>query len=93
MYQIYMRSANMVARRIGDELILVPIRNNAGDLRCVYSLNEVAAFLWERIDGRRSDADLLGILCSEYQVSTDEAGNDLQEFLRQMESIGALTRH
>lgn len=88
--QIYRRSPNMVARRIGGEMILVPIRNNAGDLQCIYSLNEVGAFLWERIDGARSLGELAEAIQSEFDVSPDQAAGDLREFLAQLTNIGAV---
>lgn len=80
----------MVARRIGDEVILVPIRNNAGDLQCIYSLSEVGALVWERIDGVRTFTDLIGLVCSQFDASPDEVERDLSEFLAHLEQIGAL---
>lgn len=71
-------------------MILVPIRNNAGDLQCIYSLNEVGAFLWERIDGSQSLGTLAGAVHGEFDVSLDQAESDVSEFLDQMEKIGAI---
>jgi len=47
----YEKEANMVAREIAGETILVPIRQSAADLQCMYSLNAMGSRIWELIDG------------------------------------------
>jgi len=49
---IYQKNEDLIARQIGDEVILVPIRKESGDLDNIYTLNEVAAFIWNLLDGR-----------------------------------------
>jgi hypothetical protein len=44
--KVYKKSDSMVSRKIGDESILVPIRQNAGDLDSIYTLNDTAAYIW-----------------------------------------------
>ena len=51
MEQVFARDPNFVSRRIEAETILVPIRNNVGDLDCIFSLNPVGALVWEQLDG------------------------------------------
>ena len=46
----YNRNEDFVFRRIGDETILVPIKNNVGDMGAIYNLNELGAFIWEHPD-------------------------------------------
>ena len=43
----FKKDPNMVSRKIADEVILVPIRQNVGDLESIYTLNEVATRIWE----------------------------------------------
>ena len=89
--QSYKRSPSMVARKIGDEVILVPIRNNVGDLACIYSLNEVGAFVWDRIDGGQAVPSLVEAVCGEFEADRGEVERDLREFLGQLEQIGAVS--
>jgi hypothetical protein len=49
--RIYRRNDNFVSRRIENETVLVPIRNNVGDLDCIFSLNPVGALVWEQLGG------------------------------------------
>jgi len=50
--RIYQKATNMVSHKIADEFILVPIRQNVGDLESIYTLNETAARIWELSVGR-----------------------------------------
>jgi hypothetical protein len=43
--QTYKRNENFVFRQIENETILVPIKDNVGDMNCIYNLNEVGAFI------------------------------------------------
>jgi hypothetical protein len=90
--EIYCKDDSIVSRRIEDEVILVPIRQNVADLESIYTLNEVGAFIWEQIDGQRTTADLLALTVEEFEVSEEGAGKDLMEFIRQLSAIGALTK-
>ena len=42
-----------ISRKIANKFILVPIRQKADDVESIYNLNEVAARIWELIDGQR----------------------------------------
>lgn len=91
MSQLYQRSPNMVSRNIAGEMILVPIRNNVGDLQCIYSLNEVGAFIWEHIDGKSTVAELVSVVRGEFDASPEQVESDVQQFLAQLESVGAVS--
>lgn len=84
------KSELTVARKIGDEFILVPIRRKAGEVKSVYALNEVAARIWELIDGKRSVGQVIAAIADEFDVSSEEAEYDVVELLEQLTSIGAL---
>ena len=43
-----------MARQIAGEYILVPIRQSAGEVESIYTLNEVGTRIWELLDGQRS---------------------------------------
>ena len=90
--EIYRQDDSIVSRRIEDEVILVPIRQNVADLESIYTLNEVGAFVWEQIDGRRTTAEILALMVREFEVSEEEAQKDLTDFIQQLGSIQAITR-
>lgn len=88
--KIYKKSDSIVSRKIADEVILVPIRQDVGDLDSIYTLNEIAAYVWELVDGERTVKEIRDIIVSEYEVSSIKAGEDITECLRQLESINAV---
>lgn len=71
-------------------MILVPIRRNVGDLESIYTLNPVAARIWELIDGKRKIKNIKSVVLQEYVVDEEEAEKDLLEFLSQLEEIKAV---
>ena len=88
----YRRNENFVYRRIGDETVLVPIKDNVGDMDSIYSLNEVGAFIWEKIDGTRRLIDIKEMMVVEYDVGNDEAEKDLLELIGQLEEMGSILK-
>ena len=90
--EVYLQDDSFVSRRIEDEVILVPIRQNVADLESIYTLSEVGARIWEQIDGRRATAEMLRLIVEEFEVTEEEAEKDLKEFIEQLAAIGAITR-
>jgi ABC-type Zn uptake system ZnuABC Zn-binding protein ZnuA len=58
----------------------------------LYNLNEVAAFVWEEINGKKSLQDIKNRLLEKYDISAMDAGNDLSEYIAQLEEIDAITQ-
>jgi hypothetical protein len=92
MNYIYKKSDNIVCREIGDEVILVPIRQNSGDLDNIFTLNDVAASIWHYIDGKNSISDIKGLIATEYEVAVEEAEKDIIDLITQLESIQAVNK-
>ena len=88
----YSKDPLFVSRMIDDEVILVPIRQNVGDLESIYTLNETAARFWELLDGQRTLADICDLIVVEYEVDLEEAQSELVEFINQLEEFDAVKR-
>ncbi|MBS1851211.1 MAG: PqqD family protein [Acidobacteria bacterium] len=84
----YVRSDNVVARRIGGETLIVPVRGGVGDLACIYSLNGVASTLWSCLSEPQDKESLMQAILQDYEVTAERAQQDLQAFLAEMESAG-----
>ncbi len=89
---IYEKNQSMVFRKIEDETILVPIRNNIGELDNIYVLNDVGARIWELIDGKNDMKEINNAVCAEYDIAPEEAEKDVREFLKDLESVGAIKK-
>ena len=87
---VYQKHSKMVARRIRDEVMLVPILNNAADIQSLFTLNETAARVWELIDGNNQEEDIVRTLVAEHEVDPDQAQADLSSLLSELKEIGAI---
>ena len=88
--RVYRKNGNMVGRKIADEFILVPIRQKAGDLQHIYTLNTVGTRIWELVDGQKTLEDVITAIVTEYEVEVPQAIKDTLAFLTQMEAVGAI---
>ena len=70
-----------VVRNIADEFILMPTGDNIGKFNGTVLLNEVSAFVWEKLQNPLSKEDLLEAVLDEYEVSRDVAAKDLDNLL------------
>ncbi len=88
--KVYKKSDSIVSRKIGDEFILVPIKQDVGDLESIYTLNETAARIWELIDGKIKVRDIKDRIVQEFEITPTETERDLIEHLQQLEGIRAI---
>jgi hypothetical protein len=77
-----------VARRIGAEIVLVPIRQNIANLDSLYTLNPSAADLWDHLDTPQTSEALAAMLTVSYDVDPAQASADVAAFLAEMTSLG-----
>jgi len=86
------RNPDYIFRWIVDEAVLVPIRQDVADMECIYTLNEVGAFVWQKLDAPASQAELHSAILGEYAADLEAVASDLPEFLEEMVAIGAIRR-
>ena len=70
-----------VVRNIADEFILMPTGDNIGKLKGTILLNEVSAFVWEKLQNPISKEELLNAVLDEYEIDRDVAAKDLGNLL------------
>ncbi len=87
---LFQKASSIVSRKIAGEIILVPIRRSAGEVECLYALDEVAARIWELLDGQRSLRAVRDVLLEEFAVGETEAEGDLFALIEQLQEIGAV---
>lgn len=78
---------DVVVRRVGDESVVVPVRNRVGDLDSIFTLNEVASRVWELLDGKRPLDAIVETICDEFEVTADVAKNDVEELIRSLKEV------
>lgn len=87
---IYQKNPGMVARKIMDEVILVPVRKNVADMKSIYTLNETGAKAWELIDGKNEVDDIVRAIVEEHEVEAAKAKADVETLIAQLKEVGAI---
>src|SRR3954447_11769329 len=81
------RSPKIAARKLGDEMIVMSAVDSS-----LYTLNEVAAAIWQSADGRTPLATIVAnSVCEQFEISEADAMRDAEEFVEQLSSHGILT--
>jgi hypothetical protein len=78
------RSERMVGRSVAGEFVIVPLRGQAADIDSVYSLNAVAAFIWERLDGQTPGHLVVRQMVERFEVEEPEATADYLFFVERL---------
>ena len=89
---VFRRSAEVVCRQVGPESVLVPIRQNVGNLDYVYTLSAVAARIWTLLDGKRSLGDIAAELCAEFDVDRETALADISELVSDLDGVALVSQ-
>lgn len=86
MEKIFKKAEGIVARKVVDEAILVPISGNLADMQRIFALNPVAEFIWERLDGQTPLGDIFNEILQNFEVSHEQAEKDLVDFIDELKS-------
>ena len=90
MADYYTKKADLVAREVAGETLVVPIRGRLADMDNIYALNPVAAHVWKLLDERCAIADIVSGVTAEFEVSAKDAEADARQFLEELLSAGLI---
>ncbi|MEN9742469.1 MAG: hypothetical protein RLZZ65_274 [Bacteroidota bacterium] len=77
-------SEQFVCKRIGAELLLVPLRDNVADFNQYFSFNELGSFIYDRIVMGQNFSEILSAILAQYEVTEAQAQSDLQDFIKNL---------
>ena len=80
----------LVKRDIAGDTILVPVGKTVYDSNGLFILNELGAFLWDRLETAETEKELLDAILAEYEVTEDVAQKDLSAFLDKLRELGII---
>lgn len=86
----FTRNPEYIFRKIIEETILVPIHQDVADLQCIYTLNEVGAFLWECMAQQQTQQELVKAVLAEYDATPKQVAKDVEQFLEELSACGAI---
>ncbi len=84
------QSPNIVSRNIAGEAVLVPVARTADEVDSIYTLNETASAIWDALDGQRTLGDILDLVVAEYEVTRQQAEQDLYDLVAQLSEVRAI---
>ena len=85
--EIFEKKSLFATRKVDNDLVLVPIKNNIANMNEIYNLNELGCFIWEQIDGIKTKGEIINNIILEFEVDGHTANKDFDEFIKNLEGI------
>lgn len=82
--RIFQKNEVLSTRKVGDEIILVPIRGKLAQLQQIFSINPVGAFIWDQLDGVRDLRSIKLSLVETFDVEEATAEVDLESHIKDL---------
>ena len=74
---IYAPSAEVVAREVGGEFIIIPIASGIGELDEIFTLNDIGRTIWDELDGKKKLKEVVSLLSSKFEGLVKEIEKDV----------------
>ncbi len=84
---LYKKASGFVEKRMGNELVIVPMVAAVAQMDKVFSLNEIGSLIYDFLNEPKSEKEILNKVIIEFEVSERIAKQDIKSFLN--ESIKA----
>jgi len=84
----FVRSQSVVARVIGGETLIVPVRAKVGDLASIYTFNATGSLIWKLLETPKTLAALASVVARQYEVDLARARSDVEKFVEEMKTAG-----
>lgn len=88
----YQQIPNVVARRLGSEILLVPVKGNLADMRRVFTLNASGEVVWAALAAPVSLDGIVERLDAAFHVPEPTARADASEILEQLAACGLVKK-
>lgn len=81
---VYEKSDDIIHRKIAEETILVPLRGELVDMQKIFSLNSVADYVWENLDGKRNLMEICNQVDHMFESEPEQIRRDVLEFISEL---------
>ncbi len=87
MSELYVaRSQEIAARALDGEMMIMSARDST-----LFNLNELGTLIWQAADGATTLEEIVEKnICAEYEVELQQALEDAEAFVRELEGLGIL---
>ena len=83
-------SEDFVLRQVADTWVVLPLKTDTVDFNGMIRLNSSGAMLWKTLEQGATWEELVLALTVQYEVSQEEASQDVDEFIETLKKIGCL---
>ena len=90
MAKVFKKDERIVTRDVAGETILVPIRGKLAELQRIFSLNPVAEYIWQELDGKRSVEEIRDDVLANFAVEKEQADREIDQFLKELLEAGLI---
>ncbi len=83
--------SGFILRNIVEEYIVIPTGDTINEFKGTLLLNELSAFIWEKLQAPVTRDELLAAILNEYDVEEQQAAADLDALLEKLRGYDMLT--
>lgn len=87
---IYKLKSGFILRKIGDQIMAIPVGAQTSHIHGMIALTESGELLWNALNDGADETELTNLLTETYEVEAATALSDVQFFLRGLKEQGAL---
>lgn len=84
------RNSDFLLRDVAGTLIVVPVGAAVTAFPGMITLNATGAYLWEVLEKEQTVASLAEALMDRYEVTREQAEEDVKAFVKKLEETGAI---
>jgi methyltransferase-like protein len=88
--KVFRRNEDVVSRNISGELFLVPVKGKLADMQRIFTLNSVAEYIWQELDGKKSLDDVCNGVMERFEVGREDAESDIGNFISELLRAGLI---
>lgn len=82
--KVFQKNEDIVSREIVGETMLIPIRGNLADMQRVFSLEDVAEYIWQQLNGEKELGIIRDGVLENFEVEKVGAETDISEFINEL---------
>jgi hypothetical protein len=81
---LYKLKSRFAAKATGEELVIVPLCGHVSKMNRLFTLNETARFIWEKLDRDATTESIAKALAEEFEIDFETAKADVHDFLQKL---------
>ena len=88
--EVFGKTDNLIERRIGSAIVLVPLRPNNLNESHIFSIQGIGKNVWQLIDGKKKLGEIINHLFKEFSIGKSQLSRDVLDFVEQLKTIGGI---